>query len=108
MEGSAAMAGVRPLAPRGAPNVSFHVPCGPAGWAKWACPHGGEGIPQGSHEGANAVLEKLTSAMQYTPLSAGFITTHEGLGHSNDCISVAMYCTELCRAFRIPLPPAEC
>lgn len=47
MEGSAAMAGVRPLVPRGAPNVSFHVHCGPAQWAEWGYPHGGREIPQG-------------------------------------------------------------
>ncbi len=105
VEASAAMAGVRPPAPRGAPNVSFHVHCGPARWAIVGLSTWGRGASRESHEGANAVLGKLMSAMQCTPLSTAFITSRGGLGHSDDGIRTAIYCTEPCHAFRgFPAP----
>lgn len=62
VEGSAATAGVRPLAPRGAPNVSFVFTVALQSGAVHM-----RGIPQGSLEEAHVALEKLTCAMQSTP-----------------------------------------
>lgn len=105
VEASAAMAGVRPPAPRGAPNVSFHVHCGPARWPIMGLSTWGRGASRESHEGANAVLGKLMSAVQCTPLSTAFVTSRGGLGHSDDGIRAAIYCTVPCHAFRgFPAP----
>lgn len=103
MEGSAAMAGVRPLAPRGAPNVSFHAGCGWHSGQRGAV-HMGREAPPGVTRRGSCCPRDVMYARHYLQPSLPLMS------HSNDSVSVpaAMYCRELCRASKVPLhPPAS-
>lgn len=83
MEGSAAMAGVRLLALRGAPNVSCCPHSGLAQRARWGCMcawgQGGGGALQEPLEEAGTALRSCN--LKYSP-PAACNTIEEGLGYA--------------------------